>query len=309
MTLNTGRQIDPIFLDSIYFSDFNPADVFVDDGRTPPPQPLTQEGTGAPPNPGGTISRPVNPSHAPEQPTIDPDSLPVPNGDIGLWSGEDGAENPFWTTPHTLLSANDPHGDLSGLPNGGPDGIGMTRAEFGRHGLQRWEDLPANRQQDDGPDFWDLIDATINYLSGDWSLFYTDPEHSTVAGPNPHEMVASLLGKGKTALPDGVGFDKELIGRMLGGYGEGDSSNAGKFADLLKALDAFKGAGPGAAGDLLHQFGLEEFSGLVREFLPHLDLDQANLEHFAKTAAYTYQEQIDFSHLLAGSSVRDDLQI
>ncbi len=308
MTLNTGCQIDPTFLPDSF--DFDPEVIFVDDGRTPPPQPLTVEGGGAPPNPGGTISRPVNPSHAPEQPTIDPDSLPVPNGDIGLWSGEDGAENPFWTTPHTLLPANDPHGDLSGLPNGGPGGVGeITRENFGRHGLQKWENLPQNQPKDDGPDFWDLIDATISYLSGDWSLFYTDPEHSTVAVANPHEMVASLLGKGKTALPDGLGFDKELIGRMLGGYGEGDSSNAGKFAGFLKALDAFKGAGPGASGDLLHQFGLEEFAGVVREHLPHLDLDGMTLDLFEKKAAYTFTEQIDFSWLLAGNSGRDDVQM
>jgi hypothetical protein len=310
MTLNTGRQIDPIFLDSFNFSDFNPADVFVDDGRTPPPQPLATEGTGAPPNPGGTISRPVNPSHAPEQPTIDPDSLPVPNGDIGLWSGEDGADNPFWTTPHTLFMPSDPNANPGSLPNGGPDGIGMTKEEFGRHGLQLWENLPQNQPQEPPG----ALDALIEFGDKlvelwDYLTSYTDPEHSTPSVANPHEMFASLLGKGATALPDGLGFDKELIGRMLGGYGEGDSSNAGKFADLLKALDAFDGATPGATGALLSQFGLEEFAGVVREFLPHLDLDQANLEHFAKTAAYTYQEQIDFSHLLAGSSVRDDLQI
>jgi hypothetical protein len=319
MTLNTGRAIDPSHMPDFFdFSSINPADLFVDDGRTPPPQPLTQEGTGAPPNPGGTISRPVNPNDD-LTPHLDFDlnTLPVQNGDIGYWSGEDGAENPFWTTPHTLLPAG--AGDnTANLPNGGPDGVSdlkkfthedWLRAEEARkkadqeyvdkHTLKKWEDRHKDAGDAGGGRSW--LDDAWDYIFGDWSFFYTDPEQSTGEVANPHDMIGSLLGKGSTALPDGLGFDKELIGRMLGGYGEGDSSNAGKFADFLNALDAFDSATPGAAGALLNQFGLEEFAGVVREFLPHLDLDAASLEALMKTAS-TFQEPYDFSHLLAANT-------
>ena len=300
MTLSTGRQIDPAFMPD--FFDFDPNVIFVDDGRTPPPpQPLATEGTGAPPNPGGAISRPVDPNDdlLPHL-TFDVKALPVKNGDIGLWSGEDGAENPFWTTPHNLLPATDPNGDLSQIANGGPGGTSAPLK------LQKWEDLPRNQKEPDSLDaliaFGDKLVELWKYLTS-----YTDPDQSTVSVANPHELVASLLGKGASALPDGLGFDKALIGRMLGGYGEGDRSNAGKFADFLTALDAFKGANPGAAGDLLNQFGLEEFAGLAREHLPHMDLDGMTLDLFEKTAAYTYTEQIDFSWLLAVNAGRDDI--
>jgi hypothetical protein len=162
---------------------------------------------------------------------FDPSTLPVPNGDIGLWSGE-GTDNPFWTTPHTLLPADDPHGDLSGLPNGGPGGVSAlkeyTREDWLRaeeqkakakqeydekHKLKKWEDMQKETGDAGGGRSW--IDDAIDYLFGDWSLFYTDPDQSTAPVLNPHDMVASLLGKGASALPDGLGFDKELIGRML----------------------------------------------------------------------------------------------
>jgi len=64
-----------------------------------------------------------------------------------------------------------------------------------------------------------------------------------------------------------------------------------------------------ATGDLLHQFGLEAFAGVVREHLPYLDLDGMTLDLFEKAAAYTFTEQIDFSWLLAGNSGRDDVQM
>lgn len=83
MTLSTGRAIDPTFVPD--FFDFDPNVIFEDDGRTPPPQPLATEGTGAPPNPGGAISRPVDPNDdlLPHL-TFDVKALPVKNGDIGL---------------------------------------------------------------------------------------------------------------------------------------------------------------------------------------------------------------------------------
>jgi hypothetical protein len=326
MTPTTGRQIDPAFTGGFFdFSDVNLADILVDDGRTPPPQPLTQNGTGAPPNPGGAISRPVNPSDD-LLPHFDfnPGGLAVPNGDIGLWSGEEGADNPFWTAP-SLLPAEDQR-DLSSLPNGGPGGVAALkeftredwiRAEAERekakqeydntHKLKKWEDMHRDTGGAGGGRSW--IDDAIDYLFGDWSFFYVDPEHSTAAVPEPGALVASLLGSGSTALPDGLGLDKDLIGRMLGGYGTGDSSNVGKLADFLKALDAFDNANPAAAGALFNDLGFDDFAGMLREFLPHFDVDAATLEAVMKEAGYEYREPIDFSRLLIASEHRSEIEL
>jgi len=331
MTLQTGRAIDPSFMGDFFdFSGISPADIFVDDGRTPPPQqPLTQEGTGAPPNPGGAISRPVNPKDdlAPHI-DRDPNTLSVPNGDIGLWSGEDGADNPFWTAP-ALLPAEDQH-DLSSLPNGGPGGVSALkeftkedwlRAEAEReqarkdavkeyndkHKLKKWEDMHKDTGDTVGGRSW--IDDAIDYLFGDWSFFYVDPEYSTASVPDPNAMIASLLGSGSTALPDSLGLDKELIGRMLGGYGKGDASNLGKLADFLKALDAFDNANPAAGEPLVNDLGFDDFAGMLREFLPHFDIDAATLDAMMKAAEYEYREPVDFSRLLTTSDHRSEIEL
>ncbi len=304
MNPNTVRPVNPIFNDlGPAIGDFDPADIIVDDGRTPPPSNLGGEGTGAPPNVGGEISLTVNPLHNPagEGPDIDPSLIPVPNGDIGLWSGEDGSDNPFFHTHGQLLPSG--MGDVdSGLPNGGPDGIGISaeeakwvaiwqkqqddakkaRADWEKKTtLQPWvepkEDLYKKAADRAAADI-DKSEAEVileafkdffkNLITG-----YSDPDQMGGGeGFDPHAMVDSLLGRGEFSLPNGLGLDMELIGKTLGGH----AGAIDKFGDFLKQLggiDMKGGSGLDGLDSFVSSFGIDGLDAVLKEFLPHIDLD------------------------------------
>lgn len=332
MIKNTERQIDPAFFGNYpELSEFDLIQRFVDDGRTAPRQTLPETGTGTSPKTGGVISLTVNPGDdiLNDVSPPDPGKMPVKHGEIGYWSGEDGAANPFWAPPAAILPGG--AGETPAhLPNGGPGGLSwevwsdkdgvksweanqekmkaQKEAFHKANTLQKWEDthdesgsnnhkkaVDAAHKLDGQSEAGFIVDAILDWIG---KHFLTDPEQGTGSVADPHAMIGALLGKGDTALPDNLGLDKNLIGRLLGEDAGSTSSGLGKLGTLLDRLDAFDFAVPGEAGALLQAFGLGDDGKLLREFLPHHDMEGFSLAAAAQHGP-DYQEPVDYSYLLA----------
>ncbi|MFZ4534538.1 MAG: hypothetical protein ACOYOJ_22375, partial [Alsobacter sp.] len=183
--------------------------------------------------------------------------------------------------------------------------------------LQKWEDThdgsgePTDGRNDHKKAVERAVDYSEHSTTAGWTLDtlwkglkeffgikYSDPEQDTGSAPDPHAMIGALLGKGDTALPDNLGLDKNLIGRLLGEDAGSTSSGLGKLGTLLDRLDAFDFAVPGEAGALLQAFGLGDDGKLLREFLPHHDMEGFSLAAAAQHGP-DYQEPVDYSYLLA----------
>jgi hypothetical protein len=304
MNPTTERQIDPKFND-LGPSDFDLDRIFLDDG-TNAPQPKL-EAAGGPSKLPDQVTRPVDPIDDPngEMPDFDPSLLPITNGEIGLWSGEEGSDNPFFHPDRGLLPAKEDE-NLSDLPNGGPDGISgpgkrgipeYTREDWIRDSERSKAEAEKHRN-DNKPkpfdeesykdnykksverakhdinqsDYWTVFDALLDAIFGTGPIFRTDPDQTSADGFDPHAMIDGLLGKGSTGLPENLGFDNELIGRMLGGY----SGGVDKFGDFLKGLNAVdaKNGGIDALGAFIDQFGIDGLNAVLSQFLPFIDLEK-----------------------------------
>jgi hypothetical protein len=229
MNPTTERQIDPSFNDfGPSFTEADLARIFVDDGTNAPRQ--TLQVAGGPSELPDHVTRPVDPNDDPngEMPDFDPSLLPIRHGEIGLWSGEEGSDSPLFRKHQAILPEG--FGDVAAdLPNGGPDAV----SEEKKKGMKDFDSPEEKAKREQAQNYQkavetctkennnSIVGTVLNAIIDTWNKRYIDPEHMQSAdGFDPHAMIKELLGDG-SVLPDDLGIDLKLVGRLLGDEPEG----------------------------------------------------------------------------------------